>query len=1552
MEITAAIRKALRHANPHRPTLPLVLAVGAMLGLLFSAFLLAPPASTPTTASGPTALTGSVATDRAALVDSYNATKGPNWQNRTHTSSSKWSSWTPVSPGRPGQQQPPGVPTNFTASTGSNPGVVTLRWTPGANATVHQVDYKEGDNGQWRTWSSQLSGNASRVTITGLQAGQKYWFAVKAGRGSSGNYVWSAWTPVARAWAGQVKPPGVPTNFTASAGLTPGVVGLTWSSVPNATVYRVDYKEDGGQWRTWSSRLSHSFAIFTGLKPGQKYWFAVKAGRGSSGNYVWSAWTPVRWARAGQQQPPGVPANFTASTSPTPGAVTLTWTPGVNATVHQLDYKKDGGSWGTWSSQLLGYASGVTVTGLQAGQKYWFAVRAGRGSSGNYVWSNWTPVDWTWAGHQVQPPGVPTNLTASTGNNDGQATLTWKAADAEWYQVAQKRGDNGDWLHLDPVYSDLPPPPVEGGYWTLHETITGLEPGQKYWFGVRAGRGAAGNEVWSAWSDVVSVTLGQKQPPGVPTNLTASTGDNDGEVTLNWTPGADATVHQVAYRTRSGGDYQHSETTGDANSLTISGLTPGLEYWFTVRAGRGAAGSELWSSWWEDANGKYLLATASGGQPPSAPTNLTASTGDNDGEVALTWTPGAYATVHQVAYRTRSGGDYQHLETTGDANSLTISGLTPGLEYWFTVRAGRGAAGSELWSSWWEDANGQFLLATASGGQPVLSATVNDDGLVDLTLSNGTGNWWFRINQGTCTAASGSAYRGIGGYRPGTYQVRAYSDSGCRNQIGATTSFTILETVLILEAVLSATVNDDRSVDLTLSDDRAVGLAASDDRAVGLAASDGPSNWWFRINWWTCTPVSGGTVSNIQGYRPGTYRVRAFSDRNCAYQIAETSFTIFLDKAPLVAFYNATGGPTTWINNTNWNTDKPIGDWHGVTTDDDGRVTKIILSSNNLTGSIPTDLVGLTKLQTLTLRGNRLTGEIPDLSALSDTLGWLNLERNELNGNIPTWLGEFTELRGLGLGHNRLSGTIPAELGNLNNLRVLYLDHQSYFRGQTFPANFEKIYNNDFYYLNGSIPAELGNLKQLEVLDLSDNRLSGNIPSQLTFLKNLETLNLGRNQLTGTVPELSNLTNMNRLYLQDNSELRGTIPVGTLSNLTALNLQGTQVSVVPPQHANLAAIQRDRAALVELYNLAGGSAWEWGNGCSRWEVDNNNANVSGWCGVTVDSNGRVAKLSLPGGDLNNYYRSLKSPLGNWRNLSILGDLTALTHLDLSGNDLGGVLPAELDQLTKLTHLNLSGNAFQGDIEDQITGRDRDIEWGNLQNLVELDLSNNRRCELIGEGPLSTCNHGLSGYIPVGIPYLPNLSLLNLSGNQLTGGAALLLEHDGFTGNADATIKIDLSDNPWSKESRPDYWNEFQAEMTRGFVELGVLTAHQLTGYPKLDAQSVRDYAAAKGLEQIQVRAVTHVAASGKYAKAATWIIRGAKLVGGASSVVGWVSFTVEGAQIVNQMLSAVIDFLEKGPGQVVKNAQDKYLGTWWSCLNQNNFHLNAKLAEEACAHLK
>jgi len=166
------------------------------------------------------------------------------------------------------------------------------------------------------------------------------------------------------------------------------------------------------------------------------------------------------------------------------------------------------------------------------------------------------------------------------------------------------------------------------------------------------------------------------------------------------------------------------------------------------------------------------------------------------------------------------------------------------------------------------------------------------------------------------------------------------------------------------------------------------------------------------------------------------------------------------ERAALVALYEATDG-------ANWLSDRPLGAWHGVTTDSAGRVTSLVLTGNRLSGEIPPEL-----------------GDLTDLTQL-------HLEVNELSGSIPPELGNLTNLTSLDLRFNRLSGEIPSELGNLARLNVLALASNR---------------------LSGEIPSELGNLTNLTSLDLSSNQLTGPVPA-LNNLTSLSWLNLRGNLL-------------------------------------------------------------------------------------------------------------------------------------------------------------------------------------------------------------------------------------------------------------------------------------------------------------------------------------------------------------------------------------------------------------------------------------------------------
>ena len=303
------------------------------------------------------------------------------------------------------------------------------------------------------------------------------------------------------------------------------------------------------------------------------------------------------------------------------------------------------------------------------------------------------------------------------------------------------------------------------------------------------------------------------------------------------------------------------------------------------------------------------------------------------------------------------------------------------------------------------------------------------------------------------------------------------------------------------------------------------------------------------------------------------------------------------DGAALVALYNATDG-ANWTNNTNWLTDAPLYQWHGVSAGANGRVMLLYLGSNQLSGEIPAELADLTSLEALFLSDNGLSGEIPmELSSLTN-LTRLSLSQNQLTGHIPLELGSLTNLEILDLRSNQLTGTIPMELGSLTNLEILDL-HSNQLTG-TIPmelSNLISLTELDLSEnrLNREIPGELGNLTNLTHLYLYENELSGEMPMELGSLANLYELWLANNQLSGGIPaELGKLTNLNKFLLNSN-QLSGGIPaeLGGLTSLVWLLLNNNQLSGGIP--AELGGLTNLEGLVLDNNQLSGGIPTELGN---------------------------------------------------------------------------------------------------------------------------------------------------------------------------------------------------------------------------------------------------------------------------------------------------------------------------------------------------------------------
>ena len=363
---------------------------------------------------------------------------------------------------------------------------------------------------------------------------------------------------------------------------------------------------------------------------------------------------------------------------------------------------------------------------------------------------------------------------------------------------------------------------------------------------------------------------------------------------------------------------------------------------------------------------------------------------------------------------------------------------------------------------------------------------------------------------------------------------------------------------------------------------------------------------------WSSTAASVATVDAaglVTAAGNGSATITATSGSasgSAAVTVEQALRAPLLDRAALVALYEATGGPN-WVNDDNWLTDAPFGQWHGVETDREGRVTSLDLQENGLLGPIPPALGDLSALELLDLSGNGLTGPIPpELGRLSG-LERLYLHGNRLTGSIPVELGDLANLEHLRLARNGdLAGPIPAEFGRLSKLTSIWLDRTSVSGPiPTELGNLSSLWslwitNND---LSGPIPPELGRLSRLGRLALEGNRLTGTIPPELGDLVNLTTLRLGQNRLTGPFPpSVLAITGLEDLHFQENAGLCVPGTTGFVAWAAAVD-----------ERSGPFCNEADRATLEVLYSSAGGDGWTNSEG---WLTD---AAIGEWHGVRADS---------------------------------------------------------------------------------------------------------------------------------------------------------------------------------------------------------------------------------------------------------------------------------------------------------------------------------------------
>jgi hypothetical protein len=207
------------------------------------------------------------------------------------------------------------------------------------------------------------------------------------------------------------------------------------------------------------------------------------------------------------------------------------------------------------------------------------------------------------------------------------------------------------------------------------------------------------------------------------------------------------------------------------------------------------------------------------------------------------------------------------------------------------------------------------------------------------------------------------------------------------------------------------------------------------------------------------TSATALSVDDLNNDSPQASAYRWLQDGLDQGSVADTaSSSLLLQKFAIATFgYSADVG-SGWMDNFDECS------WSGITCNE-STIREINLDSSNLSGNYPSEL-----------------------SLLRDSLETLIVSNNEMTGSIPDSFGRLRNLQVWQMESNTFSGTIPATIGGLQQLRIWYFERNPDIEG-SFPDEITQLVNLEeltFYYtgISGALPEEVCEMENLDVLVL------------------------------------------------------------------------------------------------------------------------------------------------------------------------------------------------------------------------------------------------------------------------------------------------------------------------------------------------------------------------------------------------------------------------------------------------------------------------------------